>query len=294
MKLIKRLFMFLLFLVFLVTLVVVGLYVYVQATYNINLFTVGNSLVKLTYEVDENKLITNPYTEDDLISSKTQLNKINVITEKDNGYTFDYSNLNLEEMDIKLSDKECAAFFSQFCEESMNSTITNGNFNIPFEILQVDFFDCSSEGANFNVIIRLDIKEIKNSLNEFPLNLISGYIPNYLYISSTVIVKDLGELNYTIYSKELKINNLETEECMEIFSILKNFIQLGTYEEFNINIGKIFVDGLIGNSSSEGFTYSLKKEGNKDLGPLGILGVKGFSFLTNNNEDYYVIEIGIL
>ena len=294
MKLIRRLFMFLLFLVFLLALVVGGIFIYVKSVYDINLFTVGNSLVKLTYEVDEKKLITNPYTEEDLMSSKTQLNKINAITEKDNGYSFDYDNLNFEEMDVKLSDKECAAFFSQFCEESMNSTITNGNFNIPFEILQVDFSDCSSEGANFNVIIKLDIREIKKSLNEFPLNLISGYIPDYLYISSTVEVKDLGELNYTSNSKELKVNNLESEECMEILGILNAFLKLGTYEEFNVMIGNIFVDGLIGNSSSEGFTYRLKKEGNKDLGPLGSLGVKGFSFLTNNNEDYYVIEIGIL
>lgn len=294
MKIIKRLFAFIFFLVILVAIVVVGVFFYVQAMYKINLLTVGNSLIKLTYEVDENTLITNPYTEDDLLSSKKQLNKINAITEKDSGYGFDFDNLNLDEMSIMLSDKECAAFFSQYCKEAMDSTITENDLNLSFEIMQVDFYDCSNEGACFNTIIKLDITEIKNSLNSFPANIINGYIPNYLYISSTVRIHDLGSLDYNISSEELKVNNLGTDECKEIFNILSNFISIGTYEEFNVNISKVFVDGLIGNSTTEGFTYSLKESGDRDLGPLGKIGVKGFNFETINNEDYYVIEIGQL
>ena len=60
---------------------------------------------------------------------------------------------------------------------------------------------------------------------------------------------------------------------------LNNFIKLGTAKEFSKIIGDAFVDTLIGTEENPGFAYILKD-----------IGVTDFSFTTEDNMDYFVLN----
>lgn len=285
MKLIKGLFKLILFLVFLVLIAIIGVFVYFKVAYDINLLTVGSSLSHFNEKVDETTLVTNPYTNEDLLSSKSILKKSsNIIVDDGDGYKFDFSNIGLLTSDIKLSDREVAAYASEYCKSEMDNKITYSNYELTFEILQIEFLNIVDGNTNFNVIIKLDISSIKKSLN-FPLNYINKFIPQYIYISSTVHVENNGGISYTTTPVAIGINNLTDEELTETFKILTNIAKIGTLEEFNLFIGSCFVDALIGNSENEGLTYKLKNN---------TFFVKGYKFIKENETNYFIIERGIL
>ena len=103
-------------------------------------------------------------------------------------------------------------------------------------------------------------------MNFFPANLIAKYIPDNLYIDSNVTVtKTSTPFEYSVSSNYLTINELNEQGTNELLTTLNKFVEVGNVEDFNLQIGKGFVDVIIGNAEQKGFIYSLKDAGATDF-----------------------------
>ena len=189
MKLIKKLIITIITLVVVIIAGAVGTYIYVKNTYDIDLINTVLQLKKISDPVDENKLITNPYTEEDKTRAHEEINNsVNGFIGND-GINFDKLLTEMKTV-IKLDDKQLACLAQEVIDQEMKGKITIGEQDIPLSLMQIDISNVNNEGnADFNTIVKLDISSFKTNMNNFPLSMLKKYVPDYLYISSTVWVE---------------------------------------------------------------------------------------------------------
>ena len=263
----------------------VGTYIYVKNTYDIDLINTVLQLKKISDPVDEKKLITNPYSNED----KERAHEI--INNSVNGFIgsdkINFDKL-LTEMKtvIKLDDKQLACLAQEVIDQEMKGKITIGEQDIPLSLMQIDISNVNNEGnADFNTIVKLDISSFKTNMNNFPLSMLKKYVPDYLYISSTVWVEKNKEnevvvpFAYSTTSTSFTINTLTDKETTELFKTLDAVIKIGTADNLNNQIGNAILGSLIGSEEQNGLAYSLKQYGAKD-----------YKFVLENDVDYFVVE----
>lgn len=285
MKLIKKLIITIITLVVVIIAGAVGTYIYVKNTYDIDLINTVLQLKKISDPVDEKKLITNPYSNED----KERAHEI--INNSVNGFIgsdkINFDKL-LTEMKtvIKLDDKQLACLAQEVIDQEMKGQITIGEQDIPLSLMQIDISNVNNEGnADFNTIVKLDISSFKTNMNNFPLSMLKKYVPDYLYISSTVWVEKNKEnevvvpFAYSTTSTSFTINTLTDKETTELFKTLDAVIKIGTADNLNNQIGNAILGSLIGSEEQNGLAYSLKQYGAKD-----------YRFILENDVDYFVVE----
>lgn len=285
MKLIKKLIITIITLVVVVIAGAVGTYIYVKNTYDIDLINTVLQLKKISDPVDEKKLITNPYSNED----KERAHEI--INNSVNGFIgsdkINFDKL-LTEMKtvIKLDDKQLACLAQEVIDQEMKGKITIGEQDIPLSLMQIDISNVNNEGnADFNTIVKLDISSFKTNMNNFPLSMLKKYVPDYLYISSTVWAEKNKEnevvvpFAYSTTSTSFTINTLTDKETTELFKTLDAVIKIGTADNLNNQIGNAILGSLIGSEEQNGLAYSLKQYGAKD-----------YRFILENDVDYFVVE----
>lgn len=285
MKLIKKLIITIITLVVVIIAGAVGTYIYVKNTYDIDLINTVLQLKKISDPVDEKKLITNPYSNED----KERAHEI--INNSVNGFIgsnkINFDKL-LTEMKtvIKLDDKQLACLAQEVIDQEMKGKITIGEQDIPLSLMQIDISNVNNEGnADFNTIVKLDISSFKTNMNNFPLSMLKKYVPDYLYISSTVWVEKNKEnevvvpFAYSTTSTSFTINTLTDKETTELFKTLDAVIKIGTADNLNNQIGNAILGSLIGSEEQNGLAYSLKQYGAKD-----------YRFILENDVDYFVVE----
>ncbi len=285
MKLIKKLIITIITLVVVIIAGAVGTYIYVKNTYDIDLINTVLQLKKISDPVDEKKLITNPYSNED----KERAHEI--INNSVNGFIgsdkINFDKL-LTEMKtvIKLDDKQLACLAQEVIDQEMKGQITIGEQDIPLSLMQIDISNVNNEGnADFNTIVKLDISSFKTNMNNFPLSMLKKYVPDYLYISSTVWVEKNKEnevvvpFAYSTTSTSFTINTLTDKETTELFKTLDAVIKIGTADNLNNQIGNAILGSLIGSEEQNGLAYSLKQYGAKD-----------YKFVLENDVDYFVVE----
>ena len=134
---------------------------------------------------------------------------------------------------------------------------------------QIEIENLQNENENLLKDLKelsLENSTLKEKLNCFPANLIAKYIPDNLQIDSNVTVtKTSTPFEYTVSSNYLTINELNEQGTNELLTTLNKFIEVGNVEDFNLQIGKVFVDVIIGNAEQKGFIYSLKDAGATDF-----------------------------
>lgn len=285
MKLIKKLIITIITLVVVIIAGAVGTYIYVKNTYDIDLINTVLQLKKISDPVDEKKLITNPYSNED----KERAHEI--INNSVNGFIgsdkINFDKL-LTEMKtvIKLDDKQLACLAQEVIDQEMKGQITIGEQDIPLSLMQIDISNVNNEGnADFNTIVKLDISSFKTNMNNFPLSMLKKYVPDYLYISSTIWVEKNKEnevvvpFAYSTTSTSFTINTLTDKETTELFKTLDAVIKIGTADNLNNQIGNAILGSLIGSEEQNGLAYSLKQYGAKD-----------YKFVLENDVDYFVVE----
>lgn len=282
MKLIKKLIITIITLVVVIIAGAVGTYIYVKNTYDIDLINTVLQLKKISDPVDEKKLITNPYSNED----KERAHEI--INNSVNGFIgsdkINFDKL-LTEMKtvIKLDDKQLACLAQEVIDQEMEGKITIGEQDIPLVLKQIDISNVNNEGnADFNTIVKLDISSFKTNMNNFPLSMLKKYVPDYLYISSTVWVEKNKEnevvvpFAYSTTSTSFTINTLTDKETTELFKTLDAVIKIGTADNLNNQIGNAILGSLIGSEEQNGLAYSLKQYGAKD-----------YRFILENNQHHF-------
>lgn len=276
------LFNILLTIICIIVLVVGGIFLFFKIKYDVNVFSAISQIRMLNETVNEDELFPNKYTEVDIASAQVMVNSQieNLIVKNDNGYTIETTGItDTMDVSIYLTDKEIGAIVNVLLIQNNQNAVNIGGKTLPFELIQVKFDNIVENSADVNIALKVNVEEIKNEMNSFPLSWVKKYIPNDLYFSSTVTVtKGTNAYEYTTTSKSLTINNLNVEQTTSLLKTINTFVSFGNENTINELIGNTFVDALIGTEENQGFAYSLKS-----------LGASDFTFTTQNDRNYFVI-----
>lgn len=289
MKVIRNLIITLVVIVAILGVVIIGGYVYVRTTYGIDLFRTAEQLKILTEDVDEASLCPNAYGEQDFADMKSAVNdKIDglIVYEKDkgyNGYSVNFASLAGKSMTdpIFLTEKHVGAIAQTVFYEQTGGKIKIGEKESAVTAVQVDFSEIAENGsADFNVVAKLDLTPFKADMNGFPYKHFKKYIPDNLYVSSTVRVNKTEEdgFSYTVTHKSLTLNNLSADDTADLFNTLNAVLKIGTAENLNMQIGTTAVNALIGTKDAIGFAYSMKA-----------IGATSFDFGTVSDIDLFIV-----
>lgn len=289
MKAIRNLIITLVVIVAILGVTIIGGYIYVRTTYGIDLFRTAGQLKTLSKDVDESALCPNAYGEQDFAEMKSAVNdKIDglIVYEKDkgyNGYSVNFDALKGKVMtdSIFLTEKHVGAIAQTVFFGQTGGKLKIGEKEVSVTVVQIDFSEIAANGnADFNVVAKIDLTPFKADMGGFPYKYFKKYIPDNLYVSSTVRVDKTEEdgFAYTVTHKSLTLNNLSGDDTADLFNTLNAVLKIGTAENLNMQVGTMAVNALIGTKDNPGFAYSLKA-----------IGAKSFDFGTFSDIDLFVV-----
>lgn len=283
MKVLKRLLIALLIMVLLAGALVAGAYFYVKNTYGIDVFKTIGQLKTLGREVDEAELCPKAFSESDMASVEDEINASVdgfISYTEENGYKVNFDDLPSEmKTVIKLTDKQVGAVADTVVRQEMNGEVEIADKKVPVKLLQVAFSDIDESGnADFNVVVRLDLKPLTADVDEGAKRFVGKYLPEFLYVSSTVRVTRGAGFEFTVAHKTLTLNNLSAKDTEEFLGTLDKLMGIGTAQTLNETIGNTVLSSLIGSESQNGLAYSLKN-----------IGATGYTFTTENGVNYFEV-----
>ena len=290
MKAIRNLIITLVVIVAILGVVIIGGYVYVRTTYGIDLFRTAGQLKTLTKDVDESALCPNAYGEQDFVEMKSAVNdKIDglIVYEKGkgyNGYSVNFASLAGKSMTdpIFLTEKQVGAVAQTVFFGQTAGKLKIGGKDVSVTVVQIDFSEIAANGsADFNVVAKIDLTPFKADMGGFPYKYFKKYIPDNLYVSSTVRIDKTEEdgFSYKVSHKSVTLNNLSGDDTADLFNTLNAVLKIGTAENLNIQVGTMAVNALIGTEKSNGFAYSLKA-----------IGATAFKFETASDAERFIVN----
>ena len=289
MKAIRNLIITLVVIVAILGVTIIGGYIYVRTTYGIDLFRTAGQLKTLSKDVDESALCPNAYGEQDFAEMKSAVNdKIDglIVYEKDkgyNGYSVNFDALKGKVMtdSIFLTEKHVGAIAQTVFFGQTGGKLKIGEKEVSVTVVQIDFSEIAANGsADFNVVAKIDLTPFKADMGGFPYKLFKKYIPDNLYVSSTVRVDKTEEdgFSYKVSHKSITLNNLSGDDTADLFNTLNAVLKIGTAENLNMQVGTMAVNALIGTKDNPGFAYSMKA-----------IGAKSFDFGTFSDIDLFIV-----
>lgn len=283
MKVLKGLLITLLVIVLLAGALVAGAYFYVKNTYGIDVFKTIGQLKTLGREVDEAELCPNAFSESDMASVDDEINASVdgfISYTEENGYKVNFDDLPSEmKTVIKLTDKQVGAVADTVVRQEMNGEVEIADKKVPVKLLQVAFGDIDESGnADFNVVVRLDLKPLTADVDEGAKRFVGKYLPEFLYVSSTVRVTRGAGFEFAVAHKTLTLNNLSAKDTEEFLGTLDKLMGIGTAQTLNETIGNTVLSSLIGSETQNGLAYSLKN-----------IGATGYTFATENGVNYFEV-----
>lgn len=269
--------------------ILVGGYFFVREKYEIDILKVLRQLKTLSRPVDENEICPNKFNiRTDMVDVQTEVNKSvegMISYSEEAGYSVEFEDLPDEmKQIISLTDKQVGALAQTIVQQEMEGKINIDVAELPIDIKQVEFSNLKEDGsATLNIVIRLDIRPLKDMIGGFPINLLKSRISNYLYVSSTVdVVKNAEPFKYDIIHNSFTVNNLDAENTEDLFKTLDKILKIGSAESLNVKIGETVMQSLVGDDYHNGLAYSLKD--------LGVVSAKDFAFkLNSKGEESFVV-----
>lgn len=258
----------------------------VKQKYGVDVFSTISQIKTLNQKVDESKY-DSKFSDNDMkdaqIAVNAKMKGLISYTEED-GYKINEEGIGVESQisaDLLLSDKQLGAIINNLINENAEGlTLDVSGNKLKIDFIQLKFVEIREKEADINIVVKVDVRELKQKMNSFPTNIIAKKIPDYLYISSTSTIKKGGNaFEYEVLSKDIEINNLNSQDTKSFLNTLNLVFKFGTSDDFNLMIAKPFVNALIGNSENNGFAYSLRG-----------LGVKDYDFVVVDNINYYVLK----
>lgn len=249
-----------------VALAVIG-YSVLYFAFDVELFSTASNIVKVNKTVDANSKYKNQFSSSDYESLSAKLTAES-----------------LSDPAFLISDKEIASYIDKEIEEGLNISV--GSINLVkdclLEIIQVDFFTSESASVGYltdiNIVIKLDLTKVKETkLSKFPMNLVSKYIPNTIYVSATSEILSDGD-SYKLSKKDLQVNNLNSKQTSKLIGAINSFCKTGTADELCIKLCEPFVKYLIADLDNETLFDAFEK-----------FGAKSYGFYTEDKTDYLII-----
>lgn len=267
---------------------VIGGYIFVRSKYGIDLFRTVGQLKVLSQKVDENGLCPTAFTEEDFAGLKSALDTnlaSDFITYNEGdgykGYNIDFeASITEPGASIRISEKQTGALGQIIFYNQTGGKISVSGKDLTTTIKQIDFSNIDDKGnANLNIVVQIDLTPFTSEMKDFPYSWFKKFIPDSLYVSSTVFIEKTDEaMGYRVSHKELKINKLSNDETADLFHTLDTVLKIGSAENLNLTIGNMVAQVLIGNSENSGFAYSLSSI------------YDTYKFETIDEIDYFVIE----
>ncbi len=258
--------------ILLVAIIAVSLFAFVKIKFDVNLLDVISQVKTLTEEVNASETYTKMFANEDLESVKISLNtsfNSDVVTNTEaDGYKISEDITSNLTGTLQLTDKQVASLISMVLKNQDEvASVKIGETNLNIELVQVEFSNLvENYSVDYNVVVKVSLKSLKDNMKGFPFNLIKNYIPEDVYISSTVNIKKGTEpFAYTYESKSLEINNLKTEDVNSLLTTVNKFVDFGDAAKLNNMIAGSFADAMLGNEEVNGFVYSLKDAGATDF-----------------------------
>lgn len=258
----------------------------VKQKYGVDVFSTISQIKTLNQKVDESKY-DSKFSDNDMKDAQIAVNaKMEGLISytEENGYKINEEGIGVESQisaDLLLSDKQLGAIINNLINENAEGlTLDVSGNKLKIDFIQLKFVEVRENETDINIVVKVDVRELKQKMNSFPTNIVAKRIPDYLYISSTSTIKK-GEntFEYEVLSKDIEINNLNSQDTKSFLNTLNLVFKFGTSDDFNLMITKPFVNALIGNSENNGFAYSLRG-----------LGVKDYDFVVVDDINYYVLK----
>ncbi len=285
MKALKRLLITLLIIVLVLAIALFGGYFFVRQKYGVDLFKTASQLKTLSADVDEGALCPNAFTDADMVDVQTEVNKSvqDLISySEENGYVINFDNLPSSMLYlIRLSDRQVGALAQTVLEQELGGKTEVQGKEIGIALKQIEF-SATEDGTLFNAVVQLDISAIKADMGGFPFSLFKKYVPDSLYISSTVLVQKGAEaFSYTATHRALSVNHLGASDTEDLFHTLDLVTGIGSAEDLNEAISSALLGVLIGGEGQTGFAYALKDVGATD-----------YDFLQEMDGVYFAVKMG--
>lgn len=281
MKLLRGIFKAVISLALLLVMLTAGVYIFVRAKYGIDLWNTVGQLKTISKSVDESEVCPDAFVAGDYTSMQTVVNaSVDGLVggDEEAGFTISFDTLPSEMTSIiSLTDKQVGALADVVIKKYVNSKITIAGKDIAIVLKQIKF-DTDENGVTaFNTVVRLDMTPFKKEMNKFPLKYLKKYVPQYMYVSSTVnVTKGTTAFSYHIEHNALAINKLSADKTEDLFKTLDKVLKIGDAETLNNKIGNIVIGSLVGSESQTGLAYSLKPIGATDYAFTKVGGVNNF------------------
>lgn len=284
MKVIAKIIIALVSIVAVIAIALLGVYIYVRASFGIDMFRTIGQLKTLNERVEESVVCPNAFSDSDMLEVKTEVNGSveNLITySEQSGYSVTLENISSTmNSAIKLSDKQVGALMQTILGQVTSGEISVGGKNIPIELKQVKFSELSQGNVNVNCVVKLDITPFKADMKGFPFNYLSKYVPDNLYLSSSVtVLKGAEAFAYTTENAVLKINNLSAADTEDLFHTLDVVLKIGSASDIGGQLSTTLLGTLIGSQTQTGFAYSLKP-----------IGATDYDFISLSQQIYFTVK----
>lgn len=285
MSAIKKLIISLIVIIGILAVALISVYIVARVNLGVDLFRTVGQLKTLSQPVNEQEFFPAAYRSEDLAELKSQTDSQlgDVVLYEEGkgyeGYTVDFTALALSGVTAKpvfLSEQQAGALAEIVFHQQTGGVLTIADKEISVSVLQIAFTEIDAEtgNADLNVTVKLDLTPFKNDMKGFPFNLLKGFVPDTLYVTSVVRIEKGEGLAYTVTPKYLTLNNLSGDDTSDFFHTLDVVLKIGSAEELNAEIGTTAANALIGTEQNPGFVYALKATG----------GSGSFAFVSFENE----------
>ena len=285
MSAIKKLIISLIVIIGILAVALISVYIVARVNLGVDLFRTVGQLKTLSQPVNEQEFFPAAYRSEDLAELKSQTDSQlgDVVLYEEGkgyeGYTVDFTALALSGATAKpvfLSERQAGALAEIVFHQQTGGVLTIADKEISVCVLQIAFteIDVETGNADLNVTVKLDLTPFKNDMKGFPFNLLKGFVPDALYVTSVVRIEKGEGLAYTVTPKYLTLNNLSGDDTSDFFHTLDVVLKIGSAEELNAEIGTTAANALIGTEQNPGFVYALKATG----------GSGSFAFVSFENE----------
>ena len=285
MSAIKKLIISLIVIIGILAVALISVYIVARVNLGVDLFRTVGQLKTLSQPVNEQESFPAAYRSEDLANLKSQADSqlgdvvLYEAGKGYEGYTVDFTALALSGATAKpvfLSEQQAGALAEIVFHQQTGGVLTIADKEISVCVLQIAFTEIDAEtgNADLNVTVKLDLTPFKNDMKGFHFNLLKGFVPDALYVTSVVRIEKGEGLAYTVTPKYLTLNNLSGDDTSDFFHTLDVVLKIGSAEELNAEIGTTAANALIGTEQNPGFVYALKATG----------GSGSFAFVSFENE----------
>lgn len=261
-SLLGRIVSFIIGIVVLVAIAFAILFTVIKIKYDVNLLSVVGSVKDLNDPVDEDELCSykcSDYTDEQLDHGSFNIGgggNCIVRSRGDGTYYYVFPNTTLYNEDWKIPVNELGAMTAKLLQAYGGLDIKVGDEKldvnlISFEMLKMNY---GGNGFDFLIVLKVDLKPIRENLNSVLAKSFKKYVPDEMYISveANITRADNYDIyDYTITPSSIKLNNLSEKKSEEIINALDMFTHIGDPEELSTNISSSIMKIIFGAREGE-------------------------------------------